>query len=172
MVKYRRFKIRGGVYFFTVTLQDRHSNYLTKYISLLTAAMRVTRERWPFKTIALVVLPDHLHAIWQMPDEDDNYSIRWMKIKSYFTQKLTKENISIEKNTRRECNLWQRRFWEHTIRDEIDYEKHVNYIHYNPVKHNLVKRVGDWPYSTFHRYVKNGVLPANWSTEPDDIYEE
>jgi len=172
MVKYRRCNIPGGTYFFTVNLHDRQSNYLTTHIKQLGDAFRHVKSIHPFKTIAMAILPDHLHAMWELPENDTNFSLRWRCIKITFAIQIKKLGVTINKNRYNENLLWQRRFWEHTILDEIDYEKHVNYIHYNPVKHNLVKRVGDWPYSTFHRYVKNGVLPANWSTEPDDIYEE
>jgi len=161
-VKYRRLKIPGGVYFFTVALRDRQSNYLIEYIALLTKAMKDVRETMPYKTIALVVLPDHLHTMWQLPDEDDNYSARWMRIKKQFTRRLIREGVQIRKNHLGECDLWQRRFWEHALRNEKDYENHANYIHYNPVKHRYVRRVRDWPYSTFHRYVREGVYPLNW----------
>ena len=162
MVKYRRLRIQGGIYFFTATLRDRKSKLLITHVKLLTQAMREVQEKWAFKTIALVILPDHLHVVWQLPYDDNNFSIRWMKIKSKFTKSLIKAGIKIKKNHRGEYALWQSRFWEHAIRDERDYENHVNYIHYNPVKHQLVKRVRDWPYSTFHKYVKNQIYQLNW----------
>ncbi len=165
MVDYRRFRVRGGVYFFTVALLDRKANYLIKYISLLTEAMKMTRVNWPFETIALVVLPDHLHAMWQLPVGDNDYSLRWMNIKRKFTRSLILQGVPLQKNRRDEYDLWQKRFWEHTLRNETDYENHANYIHYNPVKHQLVQRVRDWPYSTFHRFVKKGIYPENWCEE-------
>jgi len=154
MVQYRRLKMNGGIFFFTVALRDRQADFLIKYISLLTDAMRNTRSKWPFETIAMVVLPDHLHTMWRLSNLDDDYSMRWMRIKTLFTKSLVEQGVALKKNQRDEYNLWQRRFWEHALRDEKDYERHVNYIHYNPVKHGYVKRVQDWPYSTFHRYVK------------------
>ena len=126
----------------------------------------------PFKTIAMVVLPDHLHAMWELPDDDANFSLRWRCIKVSFAANIKKTGIEIHKNRYNENILWQRRFWEHVVRDEKDHERHVNYIHYNPVKHKLVKKVSDWPYSTFHRYVREGILSSDWSSEPDNIYEE
>ena len=162
MVNYRRSKISGGKYFFTIALRDRRSKLLVERIELLREAMRATQLRDAFTLDAIVVLPEHLHAIWQLPEGDSNYSSRWRKIKSYFTRGLIKLGYPIEKNHRGEYLIWQRRFWEHTIRDEKDFERHANYIHYNPVKHGLVKKVQDWPYSSFHRYVKKGVLPESW----------
>jgi len=156
----------------TVTLQDRKSNYLTKYIKQLGEAMRHVKRIHPFKIIAMVVLPDHLHAMWDLPENDANFSLRWRCIKISFAAQIKKCGITVKKNQYNENLLWQRRFWEHAIRNEKDYEQHVNYIHYNPVKHNLVKRVSDWPYSTFHQYVKEGILPANWSAAQDDLYVE
>jgi len=162
MVYYRRLKIPGGLYFFTVALLDRKATYLVDYISLLTKAMRDTREGMPFETLAMVVLPDHLHTMWQLPEGDDNFPMRWMKIKRKFTKSLVRAGVPIRKNHLGEYNLWQRRFWEHALRDDIDYENHANYIHYNPVKHRYVRRVRDWPYSTFHRYVEKGIYPVGW----------
>lgn len=169
MVKYRRNYIPGGTYFFTLTLRDRKSNYLTQHADKLTAAMRRVNKLHPYKTIALVILPDHLHAIWELPENDANYSLRWRCIKTLFVKNLKKEDIAIINNASGESMLWQRRFWEHTIRNEIDYENHLNYIHYNPVKHGLALKVADWPFSTFHRYVKDGILPANWSYQNEDL---
>ena len=162
MVKYRRLKISGGTYFFTVTLRDRQANYLVKHINLLIQAMRCARETRPFKTIALVVLPEHLHTMWQLPDDDDDFSVRWMRIKRLFTESLIKTGEKVNKNYQGEPLVWQNRFWEHALRNEKDYENHVNYIHYNPVKHGLVSRARDWPYSTFHRYVRAKIYPINW----------
>jgi putative transposase len=172
MVKYRRYQVPGGTYFFTVALQDRKSKYLTQHIRELGAAIRHVRILHPFKTIAMVALPDHLHAMWQLPDDDMNFSIRWRSIKTTFTTNIKNLGIEIPKNKFNENCLWQKRFWEHAIRDEKDYENHVNYIHYNPVKHQLVKNVYNWPYSTFHRYVRAGIIPSNWSCEGNDIYGE
>lgn len=162
MVNYRRNYIEGGKYFFTVTLKDRRSQLLLKEIDLLRESMKVTRLRYPYSIEAIVILPDHIHAIWQLPDNDANYSLRWRKIKSYFSRGLLKRGYYLKTNNRGEYNIWQRRFWEHTITDEKDFEAHVDYIHYNPVKHGLVDRVLDWAYSSFHRYVREKLLPANW----------
>jgi putative transposase len=169
MVNYRRFKIPGGSYFFTVTLRDRASIILTKYIDILRDAIHHVKKYRPFKIDTLVVLPDHLHAIWTLPPDDDNYSIRWNQIKGRFTQ-IVKRQENFKKDNRNEYNLWQRRFWEHVIKDDLDMENHVNYIHYNPVKHGLAKRVKDWPYSTFHQYVREMKLPSDWG-DSQKIYD-
>ena len=162
MVNYRRVLLPGGFYFFTVTLKNRRSRWLVEYIDLLKEAMLETKQKKPYKTEALVVLPDHLHSIWKLPKHDTDYSGRWRNIKRGFTRKLLKRGCDIKKDKRNEYDVWQRRFWEHVISDERDFENHVNYIHYNPVKHGLVSSVKDWPHSSFHRYVKQGRLPEDW----------
>jgi putative transposase len=169
MVKYRRYFVPGGTYFFTLALHNRKSNWLIKYVQELKDAMRSTQQIYPYETIAIVVLPDHLHVVWELPENDDNFSARWRYIKIQFAKNIRKLGVVIEKNRYGENILWQRRFWEHVICNEQDYEKHVDYIHYNPVKHSYVKRVADWPYSSFHRYVKEGILPMNWCYQNDDL---
>jgi putative transposase len=154
MVQYRRNYVAGGIYFFTVTLKNRQATTLITHIDGLTDAFRKTRETHTFTTIAMVVMPDHIHAIWQLPEGDSNYSERWRMIKSRFTQSLAGTN-----------KPWQPRFWEHTVRDEAELGAFVEYIHYNTVKHGLVKAVKDWPHSTFHRFVERGDLPINWGTD-------
>lgn len=162
VVQYRRDFTPGASYFFTVTLQDRHSSFLTQHIRLLGNAFRHARQHAPFITHAIVVLPEHLHVIWQLPIEDSNFSLRWRLIKTHFTHSLIKSGKCISKNKRGEYHLWQRRFWEHRIRNERDLTAHVDYIHYNPVKHGLVKQASDWQYSSIHRYISQGILPVNW----------
>jgi putative transposase len=163
MVNYRRLKITGATYFFTVTLYDRTSTLLTDHVDLLQTAMQQTKSQHPYQTKAFVILPDHLHVIWQLPPRDDNFSIRWKKIKTHFTRNLIKRGFFVTKNHRNEYNVWQRRFWEHVIRNEDDYKNHINYIHYNPIKHHLVTRTRDWPHSSFHHFVRKGLLPIDWS---------
>lgn len=133
---------------------------------------RVQQEKY-YEIKAIVVLPEHLHCIWQLPPQNANYPQRWKEIKKYFTQGVNQAGIHLEKNNKGEYNLWQRRYWEHTIRDERDFENHVNYIHYNPVKHGYVKRVKDWPYSSFHQYVRKEIISEDWGgveIEEKNIY--
>ncbi len=165
MVNYRRNQIKGGTYFFTVTLKNRKSKLLIEQIQLLKESMQRARRENPYQTKAIVVLPDHLHVIWELPDSDANYSLRWRKIKSYFTHGLNKQGMRLNKNKHDEYDIWQRRFWEHTIRDEKDLENHIHYIHYNPIKHKLVSDIKDWPYSTYHHYIQAGLLKSDWASE-------
>lgn len=162
MVLYRRNFLPGGTYFFTVTLRDRRSSLLTDHIGLLRDAFRQVMLRTPFSVEAAVVLPEHLHTIWTLPAGDARYPHRWRAIKSRFGQALHHEGIAIPRMSDGSLELWQKRYWEHTIRDERDLAAHVDYIHFNPVKHGLVEQVCDWPYSSFHRFVKDGRLPEDW----------
>ena len=161
MVRYRRNFIPGGTYFFTVTLADRRSTALVDYVSALRHAFRLARRERPFAIDAIVILPEHLHAVMTLPPSDADYSGRWRRIKGLFSHRVAKI-ASVEPNKRGEYSLWQSRFWEHTIRDDADFERHVDYIHYNPVKHSLVSQVADWRFSSFHRYVRHGILPRDW----------
>ena len=175
MVAYRRNRTCGACYFFTATLRDRNSRHLTNHIDLLRESIRRIRAERPFTLDAIVILPEHLHSLWTLPPEDADYSGRWRAIKSAFTRALVKQGIHIAQDHRSEYKLWHRRFWEHTIRNERDYAAHVDYIHFNPVKHGHVSRVIDWPYSSFHRYVKRGLLPADWGggyVAPDRLFGE
>ncbi|KTD06854.1 REP-associated tyrosine transposase [Legionella jamestowniensis] len=162
MVNYRRDKTKGGTYFFTLALQNRQSRLLTKYIKLLGHSFRRAQLNNFFTVDAIVILPEHLHTVITLPDGDANYSTRLRQIKTYFLHALLNQGQPLTKNYRNEYNLWQKRFWEHLIRDEQDKITHIDYIHYNPVKHNLVKQVQDWPHSSFHRYVRKGLLNYDW----------
>lgn len=162
MVLYRRNRLAGGTYFFTVTLRDRSSDALMRHVDLLRGAFRTVLKERPFKLDAIVILPDHLHAIWTLPDGDKDYSGRWRAVKACFTRELRRSGVPLTCDNRGEYRLWQRRFWEHTIRDDWDYQHHADYLHWNPVKHGWVKRVADWPYSSFHRLVQRGVYPRDW----------
>ena len=127
----------------------------------LRNAIQSTRTTHPFKIDGWVLLPDHLHCIWTLPSDDANFGVRWAMIKRFVTKlcgpDLHRDDwMNESKRRRKESTIWQRRFWEHLIRDERDYEKHMDYIHYNPVKHGYVKSVIEWPYSTFQRYVRQG----------------
>ncbi len=163
MTNYRRNFIPGASYFFTVNLADRKSSLLTDHIHHLRTAFRYTRARHPFTIDAIVVLPDHLHAIWSLPEGDADFATRWRLIKTTFSRALPgSERISQSRSRKGERGLWQRRYWEHTLRDERDFSRHADYIHFNPVKHEWVTRVEDWPYSSFHRMVRLGVYPKDW----------
>jgi putative transposase len=161
MVAYRRNFVAGGTFFFTVTLVDRRSSVLIDHIASLRAAFRVTRKERPFSIDAIVILPDHLHAMLTLPSGDADFSGRWRRIKSLYSRQVVARGLPVERNTKGEYALWQRRFWEHTIRDEADFSRHADYVHYNPVKHGLVSQVIEWPHSSFHRYVRQGILPRD-----------
>ncbi len=165
----RRAIIEGGTYFFTVTLADRTSDLLVKEVDRLRDIYRLVQKRRPFETIAICVLPDHLHAIWSLPPEDSDFATRWSLIKGGFSRGLPPAMRSSSKLLKREKGIWQRRYWEHVIRDEADFARHVEYIHFNPVKHGLVSRVSDWPHSSFHRFVERGVLPGDWGGDIREI---
>ena len=169
MTNYRRNFVHGGSYFFTVNLADRRSRLLTENIGLLRTAFRDTRARHPFAIEAIVVLPDHLHAIWTLPEGDADFAVRWRLIKAAFSRGLPqREQVSASRAAKGERGIWQRRYWEHTLRDDRDVTRHVDYIHFNPVKHGHVECVRDWPYSSFHRMVRLGIYPADWAGDGKD----
>jgi putative transposase len=153
MPNYRRLRVDGGCWFFTVTLRDRRQTLLVDHIDVLRDAVMTVQTARPITINAFVVLPDHLHAIWTLPQGDKDFSTRWRLVKTRFVKALPQ----------RSGVVWQPRFWEHMIRDESDYENHVNYCYINPVKHGLVSRVVDWPYSSFHRDVRAGIFPRDWA---------
>jgi putative transposase len=163
MVGYRRNFIAGGTYFFTVALADRRSKALVEHVGALRLAFRTARRERPFAIEAVVILPDHLHAIFVLPSNDADFSGRWRRIKGHFSNALIDAETELERRSNGDLALWQKRFWEHTIRDESDFARHVDYIHFNPIKHGLVPRVCDWPHSSFHRYVREGLLPDDWA---------
>jgi putative transposase len=164
MPNYRRAFVAGGCWFFTVNLFDRRRHLLTENIQALRAATRLTQTRHPFTIDAMVVLPDHLHAVWTLPEGDADFPLRWRLIKIAFAQAIPKsESRSPVRVARGERGIWQRRFWEHLIRDEEDFGRHVEYCYINPVKHGLVTRVCDWPHSSFHRDVRAGLFPQDWA---------
>jgi putative transposase len=169
MTNYRRNFVRGGSYFFTVNLADRGSRLLTDHIDLLRIAFRYARVRHAFMIDAIVILPDHLHAIWSLPEGDADFATRWRHVKAMFSRALPmRERISESRLRKGERGIWQRRYWEHTLRDGRDFSRHVNYIHFNPVKHGLVTRVEDWPYSSFHRMVRLGVYARDWGGDASE----
>lgn len=164
MPDYRRNFLPGGSFFFTVNLLERRRGLLTCYIDLLRNSVRRVRRLYPFRTEAWVVLPDHLHCVWTLPPGDSDFAVRWRLIKLLFCKELPQEErLSAVRHRRNERGIWQRRYWEHTLRDEKDFQAHVDYVHINPVKHGLAKKAADWPYSTFHRYVRAGILSVNWA---------
>ncbi|MDO9163639.1 MAG: transposase [Methylococcaceae bacterium] len=170
MTDYRRYRVSGGTYFFTVNLADRKRTLLTENIVLLRNAFREVKIAHPFHVDAVVIMPEHLHTIWTLPEGDDDFSLRWRQIKSAFSRKIeTGERISKSRTRKQERGIWQRRFWEHAIRDESDFARHIDYIHFNPVKHGYVKQAVDWPYSSFHRYVQLGICARNWCGFEDDL---
>jgi len=158
MPNYRRSYLPGGTYFFT-HVTDHRSPFLCTDLArkLLKDVFRETRQRWPFHIDAIVLLPDHLHAIWTLPPGDADYSKRWGWLKKEFSKRYVAARRP-DKNH----GVWQPKFWEHTIRDENDYERHMDYIHYNPVKHGLVRCPRDWHYSSFARWVRLGIYPHDW----------
>jgi len=169
MPNHRRAHIDGGIFFFTITLADRSSSLLLEKIDRLREACRAVQQRRPFETIAICILPDHLHAIWTMPENDPDFAMRWNLIKGGFSKGIEARPRSQSKISKREKGIWQRRYREHAIRDERDLDRHIDYIHFNPVKHGYVKRVVDWPQSSFHRFVELGLLTSDWGGDLRDI---
>ena len=162
-MRYRRADAAGGTYFFTVNLAERRSDLLVRHIDDLRAAMKAVKDAHPFAILAMMVLPEHLHAIWRLPPGDADYPMRWSLIKAGFSRRLAKdEHIRASRQAKRERGIWQRRYWEHQIRDEIDLARHVDYINYNPVKHGWVTHPVDWPHSTLHGTIERGMAASNW----------
>ncbi len=171
MPNYRRPHLNGGCYFFTVTAYQRQNIFTEElFRASLRHAITYVRKDKPFHINAWVLLPDHLHCIWTLPEDNGDFSARWSMIKRAVTKQLKNRSIAIpntrSRGKRQESTLWQRRFWEHQIRDDRDLKNHMDYCYWNPVKHGLVNGVNDWPYSTFHRDVKNGIYPENWCGIP------
>ncbi len=168
-MRYRRVRIEGATYFFTVVTEGRRPLFADPdHIALLDEAIAKIRVRHPFDLVAQVILPDHLHAIWALPDGDANFSTRWRLIKEAFTREFLKRRAAPEVNAARrnkgEQAVWQRRFWEHLIRDERDFAAHLDYIHLNPVHHGLVSAARDWLYSTFQEWVERGAYEPTWGS--------
>ncbi|MDR3416173.1 MAG: transposase [Nevskia sp.] len=167
-MRYRRATAPGGTYFFTVNLVDRSSRLLLDRVDDLRESVRVVKQRHPFEIVAWAVLPDHLHAVWTLPASDADFSSRWMLIKAAFSRRIGKgEFVRPSRIAKGERGLWQRRFWEHQIRDDNDLVRHVDYIHFNPVKHGYVNRASDWRHSSIHRYINAGEMPRDWAAAPD-----
>ncbi|MGH8353349.1 MAG: REP-associated tyrosine transposase [Pseudomonas sp.] len=163
MVLYRRARVAGACYFLTLCLADRRRDLLVRHVGLLRGAFRQAMQRRPFKLEAAVVLPDHVHLLMALPEGDADYSTRIASLKAGFVSALRRQGERLTASSRREAKVWQPRFWEHLVRDEQDFAAHVDYIRLNPLKHGLVRQVVDWPHSSFHRYVRAGMLPPNWA---------
>ena len=174
MSKYLRNCVGGACYFFTFNLQQRHNNsILMDNIHILRAAFKYAKNKYPFQIDAVVVLPDHIHLLMTLPKKDSDYAKRIRSLKTYFSKRIDKvEFISDVRRSRKERGIWQRRFWEHTIRDEFDYANHMNYIHYNPVKHGYVERPKDWEYSSFHKLANEGLYALDWAESPSGEFGE
>ncbi len=170
MPNYRRARVPGGCYFFTVVTHRRRPLFRNEAnVQRLRTAIRRTRRAHPFQIDAIVILPDHLHALLTLPAGDSDYARRWKVLKALFTQSgpdLPGDRVGRPGK----CTVWQQRYWEHCIRDEMDYQRHIDYIHYNPVKHGLVASPEQWPYTSFHRAVQRGLYPSGWGySEPATI---
>jgi putative transposase len=162
-MRYRRTLVAGATYFFTLNLADRRRRLLVEHVEVLREAVRHVKQAHPFEIVAWVVLPEHMHAIWSLPPDDSDYSPRWNQIKGAFSRRISSgEAVSPSRASKRERGIWQRRFWEHLVRDDLDLVRHVDYVHYNPVKHGHVQRAADWPFSSFHRHVRREMLPVDW----------
>jgi putative transposase len=165
MPDYRRVWHPGGTYFFTVNALQRHGNDLfVRHIGVFREVLRDVRRRHPFTIHGWVVMHGHMHCVIELPLGDTDFALCWRLIKADFSKRLpVNERRSAVRRSRRERGIWQRRYWEHLIRDEADFRAHMDYVHFNPVKHGHVTRVADWPYSTFHRLVAAGVYPLDWA---------
>jgi putative transposase len=177
-MEYRRAKIAGGKFFFTTITHSRRKFLCEpENIILLRQAFRQVIAEYPFVIDAIVILPEHIHCLWTLPPGDSDFSTRWRLIKSYFSSRCDakyKGKISASRQKKGEQAVWQRRFWEHQIKDEHDFQRHVDYIHYNPVRHGYVKAPKDWQYSSFMSYVEKGIYDINWGAGenmefPEDI---
>jgi len=169
-MQYRRAKVAGASYFFTIVTQERRPIFRsTEAVALLESGMNRIRRRHPFDVEAYVIIPDHIHTIWTLPDGDADFSTRWRLIKEAFTKPFVRQQQPIERSASRrskgEQPIWQRRFWEHVIRDDADYAAHVDYIHFNPVRHGLVAAARDWPHSSFATWVERGVYEPDWGSK-------
>ena len=156
MSRYIRPRVQGASVFFTVALCNRHSRLLVEEVAALRDAVRITRKERPFQIEAWVVLPDHLHALWTLPEGDADYSTRWRLIKARFSRGLPMGPRRPSHEARQERGIWQRRFWERHMRNEEDFAAHIRYCWINPVKHGLVEKPEDWRYSSVHRDIRSG----------------
>ncbi len=175
-MQYRRSRTNGATYFFTVLTYKRKRILLKEdNVKIIKEAFKEIATKRPFKIDAFILLPDHIHCIWTLPEGDDDFSTRWRLIRSYFTRRCDikfRDNQTSNMQTKGLQGVWQQRFWEHQVRDEGDFASHVDYIHYNPVKHGLIKTPHEWPYSTFHKYVKKGIYDVYWGTDHEIKFDD
>jgi putative transposase len=169
-MNYRRARVKGGCYAFTVVTDGRRPVFRdAAVVALLEAALAKVQDRHPFEIEALVVLPDHLHTVWTLPVDDDDFPMRWRLIKEAFTRAYLRTHaappVSASRRVKGEQSIWQRRFWEHLIRDDRDFHDHLDYIHSNPVHHGLVAAPRDWPHSSFATWVARGVYTPEWGAD-------
>jgi putative transposase len=168
-MQYRRAKVAGGTYFFTVVTHNRRPFLCEpENIDLLRDAFRYVMTSHPFIIDAIAILPEHIHCIWTLPPADNDFSTRWRLLKSYFTRRCQQQyhgKLSASRFDKRERSIWQRRFWEHQIQNDRDFIHHFDYVHYNPVKHNLVRSTKDWQFSSFHHHVRQGIYTLDWGSE-------
>jgi len=178
MSRYRRASAAGASYFFTVVAYRRQAIPCNETVrNALRSAIETVRASRPFVIDAWVLLPGHLHCVWTLPDDDADFSTRWMMIKRAVSLACREDYrraglMTASKLKHRESTIWQRRFWEHQIRNEDDLARHIDYIHFNPVKHGHVQHAIDWPYSTFHRYVRDWVYAYDWAGAMDSAVLE
>ncbi|UOP05194.1 REP-associated tyrosine transposase [Conchiformibius kuhniae] len=163
-MRYRRSLASGACYFFTLALHNRRQDLLVRHIADLRRTFSEVKQKYDFEIIAACILPEHLHLLMRLPPDDNRYPMRLRLIKSAFSRAIPKtEAVSLSRQRKNERGIWQRRYWEHEIRNQQDLNAHIDYIHFNPVKHGYVVRVKDWQYSSFHRYVRQGILPLDWA---------
>ncbi len=165
-MSYRRVRVPGATYFFTLVMQNRNAALLTDHIDILRSAVMTVKRQYPLHIDGMVVLPDHLHMVWTLPRGDADYATRIAMMKGLFSKSLPLPPArSQSQQQRKDKGIWQRRFWEHCIRDDLDFHRHIDYVHINPVKHGLVARANQWPYSSIHRYIREGHLPDHWAAD-------
>jgi putative transposase len=178
MSNYRRDQTLGGTWFFTLVAFKRRRFFCREvFRNALRRSILKARKSHPFVIDAWVLLPDHIHCIWTLPEGDANFSLRWKLIKQFVTGDCAADfsntaEQTVAKKKRRESTIWQRRFWEHSIRDQKDFANHLNYLHFNPVKHGYCLSAADWRYSSFHRYQALGVYPKNWGTVNQNTHDD
>ena len=170
MPDYRRNRVAGGSYFFTVNLRDRRSDLLVAEMGALRDAVRAARTLHPFYVDAWVVLPDHMHCLWTLPPGDADFPLRWRMIKAGFSRVVPHpQDRRASLVRKREAGIGSAGYWEHTIRDDQDYARHMDYIHFNPVKHGYAGHPADWPFSSFRQCVRVGLYPANWAVGTGEL---